>query len=1366
MNQSDSMNNDPERNEDYPNGNPFNTNNRIDNSDAPRLGFRILNWNINGVIGRIQQLKLLLNTENYDVITLQETKLTDRTHFNLYIPGYRKFVTPSKISNSLPSRGLVTLVKEEFASQKIKHLDYDNAWEYLIINIKTPHGIFEIQNIYWPHTATLANNKLQNISKANPKANNICVCGDFNSHHTDWIALRGNNNVNGQILSKILHKSNLVLANDIEPTTTTGSMIDLCLVNNTIAPVTKVNVTNHLSDIHYALEININITKFLTQDEFIPRIKFENADWDLFKQKLDQNFGTSKLLDNIRPETLDEDAIKMAEIYYKTATQTIPQTKFHQKPWQSWYWCPEVARATRKANYWRKAHKKKLIIPNLVDKKNQAINEETIAVQTAKNNAWSRICNEIILTDNTAKSWKKIKNIRRVNLPPSKVKLIDPREKANELAGAFAQRTSSSNLTQRIQQTMAALEPDRIREINDAIATPDPEYDIDITDFEIDSAFSRGKNSAPGIDKVTYSMTKNSGPIAKSIAKQIYNVSWNTGRLANTWKVAAQVPIPKPGNRDEFRPISLLSVFDKNIERIAHNRLMNKIGHKLHPNLLGFSEGRGTQDGLIAVSNAASEHIFGTARVRNSKNQRGKQHCVAVFVDLEKAFEMANANVILSTLAQLGVKGKLLAWIKNYLSDRGGFVTIEGHHSDTHQFENGTPQGSIISPALFNILIHALLSYPWPKEVEVYSYADDLVILARTKHYTKVINSALETLSIACEDLGLKINAKKTKIMFFDNVKRKKEVRPKFYVGLAEDRAEIEIVDEFKYLGVIYTSTLNANKHIMNTISKTYRKINLLKALSCKEYGCNTKTLVRYVTTCIRPVLEYGILTINAAKVSIQDLDKLESVIPRALKIAMGLPNCTRNHAVLVEAGLTNMWTRAGQSGMNALAKLLRDQKEHPLREKAENTAHSIATYFHRHGAHKVAHKKRIRCHTSGPTPPITDSEARKQPWLQGMLTRLVDNPNIWQLIQSINPIITYKTPVGAPYRHTTELDILPLTNKKSMLTEDEKEAARKIYSDKIHIQANTSYLTIYTDASVNPENNKATFGCAVFENGILNPSLSKIGRISDHSGSMTTELHAIQSAVDIVFQHRLRFDRSDKFLIVTDSMSGIIALKNTNNPDNKHCILGIHQKLELLHETHNISGTIMWCPSHIGIEGNELADKMAGEAMNLSLEITETPAARSVIKCKINTAAKEMWKKQCVISDYYATVNPLRQKFIVPHAPRPLQVKIIKLRHNAYRKCSYQCINFCAYCDDNMSTGHYMLSCPVTSRKLQDYRDLLTQDEHRLSTDYQAAAILNKISKTEHSLLLDILGKSPPSVYCSEHTGIKKYPHIEFMPP
>ena len=91
--------------------------------------------------------------------------------------------------------------------------------------------------------------------------------------------------------------------------------------------------------------------------------------------------------------------------------------------------------------------------------------------------------------------------------------------------------------------------------------------------------------------------------------------------------------------------------------------------------------------------------------------KKKKTRCIAVFVDLTKAFELANKNTILHTLTKLGVKGNLLAWIQNYLSDRKGYITMEGHSSDTHSFDNGTPQGSILSPFLFNILMHALLSY-------------------------------------------------------------------------------------------------------------------------------------------------------------------------------------------------------------------------------------------------------------------------------------------------------------------------------------------------------------------------------------------------------------------------------------------------------------------------------------------------------------------------------------------------------------------------------------------------------------------------------------------------------------------------------
>ena len=266
-----------------------------------------------------------------------------------------------------------------------------------------------------------------------------------------------------------------------------------------------------------------------------------------------------------------------------------------------------------------------------------------------------------------------------------------------------------------------------LQRINEAINTPDPDTDQDITDYEINKAFSFGKNTAPGDNKVTYNMLKHSGPTARTIAQKLYNISWNASKLAKGWKVANQVAIPKPGQRDAFRPISLLSVFDKNLERIAKDRMLAKVEHKLSKNVLGFRRERGTSDGLIALSQKASEVIH---RHRNYKN--GKK-CVAVFIDLEKAFELANKDVILYELTKLGVRGKLLGWLQDYLSDRKGYVTIDGYKSDITDFENGTPQGSILSPFLFNILVNALVSKEYPEGVSVYSYADDIILVINEK---------------------------------------------------------------------------------------------------------------------------------------------------------------------------------------------------------------------------------------------------------------------------------------------------------------------------------------------------------------------------------------------------------------------------------------------------------------------------------------------------------------------------------------------------------------------------------------------------------------------------------------------------------
>ena len=155
---------------------------------------------------------------------------------------------------------------------------------------------------------------------------------------------------------------------------------------------------------------------------------------------------------------------------------------------------------------------------------------------------------------------------------------------------------------------------------------------------------------------------------------------------------------------------------------------------------------------------------------------------------------------------------------------------------------------------------------------------------------------------------------------------------------------------------------------------------------------------------------------------------------------------------------------------------------------------------------------------------------------------------------------------------------------------------------------------------------------------------------------------------------------------------------------------------------------------------------------MALDLEPTPIPAARSNIKSKVKAAIKAKWLKTCTLGDFYSTVNPDKKAFKPPTVDRRHQTQISKLRHNSLKLCPHRCQNLCAYCSAPFSTGHYLISCPVTRPKADDLRSLLTPEEHAWSEDQQAARILCKLAKTPHHQLLELLKKKPPDKYCPTH--------------
>ena len=138
----------------------------------------------------------------------------------------------------------------------------------------------------------------------------------------------------------------------------------------------------------------------------------------------------------------------------------------------------------------------------------------------------------------------------------------------------------------------------------------------------------------------------------------LFNRSFNEGRLPREWRKAIVIPISKPGGG--FRPVSLTSCFCKMMEKIILERMVYVIGDKLSNNLYGFMKGKGTVDADIKCLAHGSNYF-------------------RAFIDLQGAFDKANGKIILYYLSRMGVSGRLLHWIEDYLHGRRAQVSYQGH---------------------------------------------------------------------------------------------------------------------------------------------------------------------------------------------------------------------------------------------------------------------------------------------------------------------------------------------------------------------------------------------------------------------------------------------------------------------------------------------------------------------------------------------------------------------------------------------------------------------------------------------------------------------------------------------------------------
>lgn len=985
------------------------------------------------------------------------------------------------------------------------------------------------------------------------------LTGDFNAHHQFW----GNQSTcrKGQQLAEAIERLDLININDGNATLLTrpdqdNVVIDLVFCTADIAAKCFSNtLEDTLGSNHFPVLIKYwnNHLNSSYSSNSNPKFNTKYANWNKFSQEFAANF------DKFDNPSYHE----FVKCIYDSACSSIPfvsTSKHRYKP------CPWWDDECTKVIKLRKALIKQYKISKTMDAfiiANRYIALSKRTLNKKKKAHFRAFCASVNRETPIGEVWKSVRNLSRT---------------------FFNNRRSNCSLPN-AENFLDSLAPCDVPQdptwLSWDIHDRDP-LTKEISEAELRDAVLHRKNSTPGFDNINYPMLAHLPSSGIKHLMVMYNGILEGREIPSSWKKSIICPFLKPNkdpnNYRNFRPIALFSCIRKIFEKILKNRLEWWCEHHLiFDNLqFGFRRSKSTLDALSTF----------VADIYSAFHSR--KMVLAVFLDLSSAYDNVIPEILLKKMKNLQIPTRMRRCIAQLVYEKK--ICIRNHISSRNS-TRGLPQGSVLSPLLFNIYLAGLQEIGGER-IKIIQYADDVIMYAADADFLELNTILTEGLAEADQwfvNMGLSISAEKSRAVIFS---RKRNTILNNVI--AYEGGTIRIVPHVKYLGMYLDRKLNWKMHIEHITASCNKPLNIMKCLCSTKWGSDPITLITLYRGLIRSRLDYGgFLYGSCSPTSFQKVEKIQY---KAIRIAMGAMQSTPTNALQVEAGEEPIKIRFEFLGRKFFLKRV-VLKNNPV-WAAVHVLHQLNIKFKRYRSQPMF----LDCFIS-----ILPYKEK----IQESLMPSIFQSNLW-------PLYTSNLTVSIPSEMHIFKDNVQIINS----------IFNGFLTDRFH-----NFTVYYTDGSKFQD-------CTFSSFGVYSPTtnLRLSGRLPEKTGVFTSELVAIHLAISHAIANKY-----SQNVIFTDSESAIKAISSYKSDTHNYLIMNIKEDI-IMASTNNISFKFCWIPSHKGIRGNEIADLLARFGRLRPLRDIPIPTQDLIQSFSHNR--KNRWQQQWIASSstkgkYYFQISP-----------------------------------------------------------------------------------------------------------------------------